>query len=143
MGSDVELSMALVHAEGGSVESDDITESVDNRKLLESLGVYNNSGEFLAVKSGVNNLERGDELFGVGLVGESGIDDHTVYVVGVGGCHGDLAEFSVLVALSLSLRGALDWSGRFLDGSGWHFRFESKSLLINLPGVNFYINHYP
>lgn len=143
MGGDVELSVALVHAEGGSVESDDITESVDDGKLLESLGVDHNSGEFLAVKSGVDNLERADELFGVGLVWESGIDDHTVDVVGVRGGHGDLAEFSVLVALSLSLRGALDWSGRFLDGSCWHFRFESKSLLIKLPGVNFYINHYP
>ena len=125
------------------MESDDITESVNDGKLLESLGINHNSGEFLAVKSGVDNLERADELFGVGLVGESGIDDHTVDVVGVRGGHGDLAEFSVLVTLSLSLRGGLDWSGRFLDGSCWHFRFESKSLLIKLPGVNFYINHYP
>ena len=83
MGGHVELSMSLVETEGGSVESDDVSESVDDREVLESLGVDHNSGELLAVQGGVDDLERADEFFGVGLVWEGSIDDHTVNVVGV------------------------------------------------------------
>ena len=57
MGGHVELSMSLVEAEGGSVESDDVSESVDDREVLESLGVDYNSCELLAVQGGVDDLE--------------------------------------------------------------------------------------
>jgi copper chaperone CopZ len=35
----VELATAVVQTQGGSVDTDDITEAGDNRQVLESLGV--------------------------------------------------------------------------------------------------------
>lgn len=83
MGGHVELSVSFVHAKGSSVESDDVSKSVNYRKILESLGVDYNSCELLAVQGRIDDLERADEFFRVGFVWESSIDDHTVNVVSV------------------------------------------------------------
>ena len=75
MGGHVELSVSLVEAEGGSVESDDVAESVNDWEVLELLGVDDNSGELLAVQGGVDNLERAERA--VCAVG-SGSEAHAV-----------------------------------------------------------------
>jgi hypothetical protein len=62
----VELSLAIVEAEGGSVDTDDVTEAGDDGEVLESLGIEDDSGEVRAitgsllvldVEGGINNLE--------------------------------------------------------------------------------------
>ena len=83
MGANIELSVAFVHTERGSVEPDNITKSVDNWQVLESFGVDNYGGEIFSIEARINNLERADKLFLVCLVWESGINDHTVHVMSV------------------------------------------------------------
>lgn len=124
LGGDVELSVVLVETEGGSVESDDVTKSVDDGEVLESSGVDNDGsvGLFAGVERGVNNLEGAAVLVLVALVGEGGVDDNTVDVVGVLGDQGGLGELGVVVSVSLGLGGTLGGSSRFLSRSStWHF----------------------
>jgi hypothetical protein len=115
---DVELSLVLVHAEVSSVETDNVTDLVADREVLESLGVDHDSGVVivggfaaLGVKGGVNDLEGADILVGGDFVGEGGVNDDTVDVVVGGGSEGDLGEFGVLVLLALRLRGRLGGGG--------------------------------
>lgn len=79
----------FVESEDGSVDSDDITNSVDNGKIFEFVSVEDEGGivvfasRFLSldVDRWVNDLEGADESLLVGLVGESGIDDGGVEVM--------------------------------------------------------------
>lgn len=95
---DVELSLVLVDSHVGSVDSDDISESVDDWEVLELAGIDDNVGvgSFL-VKGWVNNLEGADESLRVDLVWESSINNDTIEVAWVTGGEGSLGEFDVLV----------------------------------------------
>lgn len=102
----VELSLAVVEAEGSSVDADDVSELGDDGEILESLGVQDDGGEVRAVtgsllvldiERGVYDLEGADVSVLVGLVGEGGIDDDTVDVLGLAGGEGSLVKLRVLV----------------------------------------------
>ena len=108
------------------MESDNVSESEHDWKVLESLGVDDNRGVVAAlgasVEAGIDDFQGADvELF-VDLVGEGGIDDHTVDVLGVSGGEGSLGELSVVVSgSSLGLLGSLGWGGGLLSGfRSWH-----------------------
>ena len=77
------------------MNSDDISDSVNDGEILESVGIDHNLSPVvlgLWVKSGVNDLEDTDESIGLQFIGEGGVDDDTVEVVGlVGGGKGGLA----------------------------------------------------
>ena len=109
MSRNVELSLVLVHAEGSSVQTDNITDFVSDGEVFESLSVDHNSrviivGGFtaLGVEGGVDDLERADILVSADLVREGSIDDDTVNVVLVRVGQGNLGELGVLVLLALS-----------------------------------------
>lgn len=97
---DVELSLSLVDSKGGIVDSDDITNSVDNWEILEPGGVDDDLSPVLfvlGVQSWVDNLDGADESVAVDLVGEGSISDDTVEVHWVSGGQGSLVELNVLV----------------------------------------------
>ena len=88
------------------MDTDDISEAGDDGQVFESLGVEDEgcvvagvAGALLGldVEALVNNLEGADVSLIVGLVGEGGIDDDSIQVLGVGRGHGGLAKFNVLV----------------------------------------------
>jgi len=118
---DVELSLVLVDSHGGSVHSDNVSESVDDGEVLE-LGSVDDDGGVgaLLVEGGVDNLEGADESVGVGLVGEGGINDDSVEVARVAGGQGGLGELDVLVLGGGLSRGSALVRGRFSSGFG-HF----------------------
>jgi len=102
----IELSLAIVEAEGSSVNADDITEAGDDGEILESLGIEDDGGEVgavtgsllaLDVEGGINDLEGADVSVLVGLVGEGSIDDNTIDVLGLAGGEGSLVELRVFV----------------------------------------------
>ena len=89
----VELSLVVVESEGGSVHSDDISDSLDDRQVFESLSVEHQSGIVTGIPSAllaldverwVHNLEGADVSVLVGLVWESGINHHGVEVLWLG-----------------------------------------------------------
>jgi len=123
---DVELSAVVVHTESSSVKSDDVTHAENNGEVLEALGVHDDVGVVGALGAGVearvSDLEGADVKVLVDLVGEGSVDDDTVDVLGVNGAEGGLAEFDVVVLLSLNfLNSGLGGSLGLLGGSGsWH-----------------------
>ena len=75
------------------MDTDDISETGDDGQVFESLGVEDESGIVagvsgsllgLDVEAGINDLERADVSLVVGLVGEGGIDDDSIDVLGLG-----------------------------------------------------------
>ena len=109
------------------MQADDVTSTEDDRKVLKSLGIHDNTGVVGTLRGGVqawvDDLERADVKVLVDLVGEVGIDDDTVDVLGVARAERGLAQFDVVVLLSLSLLdGGLGWSLSFLGRSGWHLK---------------------
>ena len=75
------------------MDTDDISETGDDGQVFESLGVEDESGVVagvsgsllgLDVEAGINDLERADVSLVVGLVGEGGIDDYSIDVLGLG-----------------------------------------------------------
>jgi hypothetical protein len=113
---DVELSLVVVDSQFCSVDSNDVTDSVDDGEVLESIGVDDNSGVVLSgslrVESGINDLQRADEEF-ISLVGEGSVNDNTIEVASVGGSKGGLGELDILV-----LGGGSGFGSR-LKCSGW------------------------
>jgi hypothetical protein len=108
LGGNVELTLFLVHAEGGAMETDDVADAGGNWEVLETLSVDDNSGKVvvsglcaLVVEGRVNNLEGANVSLRVDLVGESSVNNNTVDVVVLVGGEGNLVEFGVLVTLSL------------------------------------------
>ena len=80
------------------MNSDDVSKSVDNWEILESGGVDNNGSiGTLLVKSWIDNLEGADESVSVDFVGESGINDDTIEVAGLGRGEGSFVKLDVLV----------------------------------------------
>ena len=75
------------------MDTDDISKAGDDGQVFESLGVEDEgcvvagvSGSLLGldVEAGINDLERADVSLVVGLVGEGGIDDDSIDVLGLG-----------------------------------------------------------
>ena len=112
---EVELSLAVVDPQLGSVDSDDLSDPVDDWEVLELLSVDDNGGVVLVgdswVEGGIDDLERADEEL-VSLVREGSIDDDTVEVAVVLRGKGGLVQLDVVV-LGLSRLGDGSWS------SGW------------------------
>lgn len=95
---DVELSSSLVESELSSVDSDDVTNSVDDWEVLELVGIDDDRGVgSLVVESWVDNLEGADELVGLNLVWEGGINDDTIEVAVSAGGQRSLGQLNVLV----------------------------------------------
>ena len=117
------MGLALPDSHVGSVDSDDVSDSVDDGEVLESLGVDHDLGELvglgLGVEGGVNDLENADISILLYLVGESGINNNSVEVVVlIGGGEGSLAQLSVLV-----LEGErLEWARGVKLPCGWSWR---------------------
>ena len=100
---DVELSSVVVLSHVGRVDSDDISKSVDDWEVLESVGIDDNgSVGTLLVESWVDNLEGADESVGVDLVWECGIDDDTIEVARLSLEMRGFAELNILVLLEHS-----------------------------------------
>ena len=90
-----------------SMDSDDISDSVDEWKILELVGIDNNLGPvvfLLWVESWVNNFHGADEGWLSGfqdlLEWERSIDDDSVEVALLGASEGGLGEFDVVVLKS-------------------------------------------
>jgi hypothetical protein len=69
----------VIQSQGGSVDSNDISNSLNNGEIFKSLSVENDSGEVTSISSSllvfdmktrVNNFEGADVLILVGFVGE-------------------------------------------------------------------------
>ena len=85
---DVELGLVLPNSNLSSVDSDDISESMDDGEVLESLGVDDNLSVVSlggGVEGGVDDLKDANVSILLYLVGEGGINDHSVEVVVVVG----------------------------------------------------------
>ena len=74
------------------MDTDDVSKAGDDGEIFESLGVEDKSsvvtgvtGSLLTldVETGVDDLEGADVAVLVGLVGEGGIDNNTVNVLGI------------------------------------------------------------
>jgi hypothetical protein len=87
----VELSLVVVESEGSSVDSDDVSDSVNDGQIFESLGEEDEGGEVavfsgslgvLDVKTLVDDLEGTDVSVVGGLVGEGGVNNDGVEVLG-------------------------------------------------------------
>jgi hypothetical protein len=90
--------------EVSSMDSNDISNSVDEWKIFELVGIDNNLSPvifLLWVKSWVNNFHGADEGWLSGfqdlLEWERGIDDDSVEVALLGAGKGSLGEFDVVV----------------------------------------------
>ena len=95
---DIELSLVLPDSHVSSVDSDDISESVDDWEVLELVGIDDNGGiGTLLEESWVNNLKRADESVLVDLVWESSVNNDTIEVLWLRGGEGSLSELNVLV----------------------------------------------
>jgi len=92
------LSLVLVDSHVGSVDSNDVSKSVDDGEVLELVGIDNNTGVLsLLVEGWVNNLEGADESLAVDLIWESGVNHDSVEVAWLGGGEGGLGKLNVLV----------------------------------------------
>jgi hypothetical protein len=96
--------MFVMDLEVSSVDSDDITDSVDEWEIFELVGIDDNLGPvvfLLWVESWVNNFHGADEGWLSGLQDllewERGIDDDGVEVALLGGGEGGLSELNVVV----------------------------------------------
>jgi hypothetical protein len=111
VGVEVELSLVFVHSHGGSVDSDDVSESVDNWEVLKSVGEDDEGSPVVllagSVERVINDLERADESVLGHLVGEGGINDHTVDVVGLSADDGGVVEERVVSVLGGASGGLL------------------------------------
>ena len=92
------MSLVLVDSHVGSVDSNDVSKSVDDGEVLELVGIDNNTGVLsLLVEGWVNNLEGADESLAVDLIWESGVNHDSVEVAWLGGGEGGLGKLNVLV----------------------------------------------
>ena len=115
------MSLAVEKSEVGSVNSNDISESVNDWEVFESLSINDNGSVIvlcLLVESWVDNFKGANVSLAVDFVWEVSIDDHTIDVARVVGDEGDLAQLGVFILVGSSSRGA-----RSL-GSGFFGRFS-------------------
>lgn len=117
---DGELSSIVVEFKFSSVNSNNITNSMDEWEILKSVSINNNLSVVRvllgSIKSWVNNLEDTDESGLSGFedlfVWEGGVNDNTVEVAEFEFGGGSLGELNVIVLIGGG--GLLGW-GRFLD----------------------------
>ena len=85
----------VVQSESGSVNSDDITDSLDDWQIFESLGIENQGSVItcitgalltLNIETWVNNLKRADVSVLVSLVWECSINNSSIEVLGLSRC---------------------------------------------------------
>ena len=104
LGVNVELSSVFVDSHGGSVDTDDVSESVDDGKVFESGGENDEVSPVVflagAVERSIDNLEGADESVLGDLVREGSVNDDTIDVGSVGGGDGDVVEERVVVSAS-------------------------------------------
>jgi len=88
------------------VDSDDVSESVDDWEVLEFVGIDDNGsiGSFL-VKCWVNNFKGADESIRVDFVCKSGINNDSIEVAWFTGSEGGFGELNVLVLYYNGLEG--------------------------------------
>ena len=88
------------------MDSDDVSNSVDDGEIFESLGVEHQGSVVagitssllaLEVEGRIYDLERADVSLLVGLVGEGGVDDNCVEVLSFVRCKGGFIQFDVFV----------------------------------------------
>ena len=82
------------------MDSDDITNSVDDWKVLESSGIDNNLSPVLLVlwvKSWINDFDGADESVAVDFVWESSISDDTIEVHWISRGELSLVELDILI----------------------------------------------
>jgi hypothetical protein len=95
---DAESSSSVLDLEVSSMDSDDISNSVDDWEVLELVTDNNDLSVFVfGVDSWVNNLKDAAESVVLNLIWESGIDDDTVEVAWLGGGKWHLIESEVVV----------------------------------------------
>ena len=85
------------------MDTDDVTDSMDNWKILKSSSIDDDLSPVLLVlwiESWVNHLDRADESVAVDLVWECGVSDHTIEVHWVSRGEGSFVQFNILVLLS-------------------------------------------
>jgi len=122
--SDVLLSVVFIELPNfSSVDSDDISESLDDWEVLEFVGVHDNLGELsLGIVGWVNNFKGALEqffgvVFGNELMWETGINDNTIKVDFLVRGELNFTDFSVVVSV-----GRFGWAFFLCSGgSWWHF----------------------
>lgn len=122
--SDILLSIVFIPlSNNSSVYSDDISESLDDWKVLEFVGIHDNLGEFsFGIVGWVNNFKGAHEqffliVFSDKLIWEAGINDNTIEVEFLVRGEFNFTDFSVVV-----FAGSLGWASSLLSGgSWWHF----------------------
>lgn len=93
----------LIFSNSGSVDSDNISKSLNDWEILEFVSVHNELSEFsLGIVRWVNNLKNAHEQFLVSLgldelIWESSINDNTVEVDFIGGGEFNFADFSIVI----------------------------------------------
>ena len=106
MHGSVELSLVVVEPEGGSVNSDHISDFLDDGEIFEPLGVEDHGGEVASVsgsflvldmETAVHNFEGANVLVCVCLVGEAGINDGSIEMMANLGSQGSFVQFNVVV----------------------------------------------
>ena len=87
-------------SESGVMDSNDVTDPMDNWKILESGGIDDDLSPVLlvfCVKGWIDNLDGADESVAINFIWEGGIRDNTVEVHWIGRGQGGFVEFNVLV----------------------------------------------
>lgn len=84
------------------MDTNDVSEAGDDGEIFKSLGIEDEGSKVasisaLLVEALINNLERADVSLVGSLVGEGGINDNTVDVLGLSRGKGCLAQLRVLV----------------------------------------------
>ena len=96
----IELSYTIVKSQACSIDSDYITNSVDNWELVKFLCIDDNLSVILLslwVDSWINHLHWTDESVIMNFVWESSISDHTIEVTFIGWIKSDFIEFLVFI----------------------------------------------
>jgi len=134
----VELSLALVNSNDSSVNSNNVSDSVDDWEIFEFVGVDDNGGVVRGVSSSlgrfdvngwVDNLQGADVSLLVNLVWEGGVNDYTIEVLWLSTGDGSLGEFSIFVMLSVFFLGRCSWSSGFFRGSLFAHVFDFLNLI--------------
>lgn len=100
-------------SEVGSVDSNNISNSVNDWEILESVGIDDSLSPSLLVlwvQGWINNLEGADESVAVNLVWESGIDDDSIEVDIDGSGEGSLVKLDILVLNGEMEFRMVDWN---------------------------------
>ena len=89
-----------MNSQSGVVDSDNIANSVNNWKVLESGSIDNDLSPVLLifwVEGWVDDLNRADESVAINFVWESGVSDNTVEVDWIGRRERSLVKLNILI----------------------------------------------